>query len=105
MQKRVFQKSQNAQPRKKINISDDPKFVTFIQNRLDVVRAYCINIAFYLRLRAKAVPDLNDHPVIGRLAQLKVFGILVCFYPIFFENFWHHLKAEIQGYILIPFFY
>merc|ERR1712048_893107 len=50
---------------------DDPKFVTFIQNRLDVVRAYCINIAFYLRLRAKAVPDLNDHPVIGRLAQLK----------------------------------
>ena len=36
-----------------------------------MVRAYCVNIAFYLRLRAKAVPSLNDHPVIGRLAQLK----------------------------------
>ena len=52
-------------------VSDDPKFVKFIQNRLQVVRAYCVNIAFYLRLRAKAVPSLNDHPVIGRLAQLK----------------------------------
>merc|ERR1711892_371882 len=50
---------------------DDPKFVAFIKHRLDVCRAYCVNIAFYLRLRAKATPNLNDHPVMGRLAQLR----------------------------------
>ena len=35
------------------------------------MRAYCANIVFYIRLRAKASPALADHPVHDRLAQLK----------------------------------
>ena len=51
--------------------SDDPRFVAYINRRLEVVQAYCANILFYIRLRAKASQALQDHPVIGRLAQFK----------------------------------
>ena len=50
---------------------DDPRFVAYINRRLEVVQAYCANILFYIRLRAKASQALQDHPVIGRLAQFK----------------------------------
>jgi len=59
-------------PLKKIlGEKDDPRFVAYINRRLEVVQAYCANILFYIRLRAKASQALQDHPVIGRLAQFK----------------------------------
>ena len=45
--------------------------MAYINRRLEVVQAYCANILFYIRLRAKASQALQDHPVIGRLAQFK----------------------------------
>lgn len=56
----------------KAHLNDaDERFKTYVVNRTRTIRTYLINIAFYLRLRAKANPNLEEHPVVDRLTKLR----------------------------------
>lgn len=44
--------------------------VAFIKTKYQIVLNYCINISFYLMLKAKRLP-VSSHPVIKRLAQYR----------------------------------
>ena len=44
--------------------------VSFIKTKYHLLLNYCINISFYLMLKAKRLP-VNSHPVIKRLAQYR----------------------------------
>ncbi|XP_053994286.1 something about silencing protein 10 [Hylaeus volcanicus] len=44
--------------------------ITFVKTKYHVLLNYCINILFYLMLKAKRLP-VNSHPVIKRLAQYR----------------------------------
>jgi len=49
----------------------DARFKKYVENRTRTIQAYLINIAFYLRLKAKATLNLEEHPVVDRLARLR----------------------------------
>ncbi|CAG5102183.1 Oidioi.mRNA.OKI2018_I69.chr1.g181.t1.cds [Oikopleura dioica] len=49
----------------------DEAFSDYLVKRIKLIRCYLLNISFYLRLRAKATPNLDQHPVVERLAQLR----------------------------------
>ena len=49
----------------------DERLQKYVRNRTQVIRSYLLNIAFYLRLRAKASPTLESHPVVDRLTRLR----------------------------------
>lgn len=44
--------------------------VSFIKTKYHLLLNYCINISFYLMLKAKRLP-VNSHPIIKRLAQYR----------------------------------
>lgn len=44
--------------------------VTFVKTKYDLVLNYCVNISFYLMLKAKGLPA-QSHPVIKRLEQYR----------------------------------
>ncbi|XP_031827034.1 UTP3 small subunit processome component Sas10 [Nomia melanderi] len=52
----------------KSNILNNCPAVSFVKTKYDVLLNYCINISFYLMLKAKRLP-VTSHPVIKRLAQ------------------------------------
>ncbi|XP_076277557.1 UTP3 small subunit processome component Sas10 [Lasioglossum baleicum] len=52
----------------KLNSFSNTQAVSFVKTKYDVLLNYCINISFYLMLKAKRLP-INSHPVIKRLAQ------------------------------------
>ncbi|KAK2586890.1 hypothetical protein KPH14_009827 [Odynerus spinipes] len=54
----------------KKGICPDCPAVAFIKTKYQIVLNYCINISFYLMLKAKRLP-VNSHPVIKRLAQYR----------------------------------
>lgn len=58
-------------PLAKILDKADEAFQRYTTNRLRLVRCYLLNITFFLRLRSKATPNLDQHPVVERLAQLR----------------------------------
>nr|XP_033338925.1 something about silencing protein 10 isoform X2 [Megalopta genalis] len=51
-----------------INAISGCSAVSFVKTKYDILLNYCINISFYLMLKAKRLP-VNSHPVIKRLAQ------------------------------------
>lgn len=58
-----------------IKLVDEGKYpdcagITFIKTKYQLTLNYCINISFYLMLKAKRLP-VNSHPVIKRLAQYR----------------------------------
>lgn len=54
----------------KKGVCPDCPAVAFIKTKYQIVLNYCINISFYLMLKAKRLP-VNSHPVIKRLAQYR----------------------------------
>lgn len=44
--------------------------VSFVKTKYHLLLNYCINISFYLMLKAKRLP-VNSHPIIKRLAQYR----------------------------------
>lgn len=54
----------------KKNIIPSCSSVSFIKTKYHLLLNYCINICFYLMLKAKRLP-INSHPVIKRLAQYR----------------------------------
>ncbi|XP_015174950.1 PREDICTED: something about silencing protein 10 [Polistes dominula] len=42
----------------------------FVKSKYQIILNYCVNISFYLMLKAKRLP-INSHPVIKRLAQYR----------------------------------
>ncbi|XP_076642364.1 UTP3 small subunit processome component Sas10 isoform X2 [Halictus rubicundus] len=52
----------------KVNSFPSCLAVSFVKTKYDVLLNYCINISFYLMLKAKRLP-VSSHPVIKRLAQ------------------------------------
>lgn len=44
--------------------------LNFVKTRYQIILNYCVNISFYLMLKAKRLP-INSHPVIKRLAQYR----------------------------------
>ncbi|XP_078050103.1 UTP3 small subunit processome component Sas10 isoform X2 [Augochlora pura] len=51
-----------------INAFSNCSAVSFVKTKYDILLNYCINVSFYLMLKAKRLP-VNSHPVIKRLAQ------------------------------------
>lgn len=54
----------------KENVIPNCPAVTFAKTKYHLLLNYCINISFYLMLKAKRLP-VNSHPVIKRLAQYR----------------------------------
>ncbi|XP_043677498.1 something about silencing protein 10 [Vespula pensylvanica] len=54
----------------KKGICPDCPAVAFIKTKYQIVLNYCVNISFYLMLKAKRLP-VSSHPVIKRLAQYR----------------------------------
>lgn len=54
----------------KKGVCPDCPAVAFVKTKYQIVLNYCINISFYLMLKAKRLP-VNSHPVIKRLAQYR----------------------------------
>jgi len=58
-------------PLQKFMDKADAAFSEYVGKRVKLIRCYLLNISFYLRLRAKASPNLDQHPVVERLAQIR----------------------------------
>ncbi|XP_047361796.1 something about silencing protein 10 [Vespa velutina] len=54
----------------KQGICPDCPAVAFVKTKYQIVLNYCVNISFYLMLKAKRLP-VSSHPVIKRLAQYR----------------------------------
>ncbi|XP_043504330.1 something about silencing protein 10 [Polistes fuscatus] len=54
----------------KKGICPDCPALDFVKTRYQIILNYCVNISFYLMLKAKRLP-INSHPVIKRLAQYR----------------------------------
>lgn len=54
----------------KKGICPDCPAVAFVKTKYQIVLNYCVNISFYLMLKAKRLP-VSSHPVIKRLAQYR----------------------------------
>ncbi|KAI4502846.1 hypothetical protein M0802_001890 [Mischocyttarus mexicanus] len=54
----------------KKGICPDCPAVEFVKTKYQIVLNYCVNISFYLMLKAKRLP-VSSHPVIKRLAQYR----------------------------------
>jgi len=51
---------------------EDERLRKYVVQRRETIRAYLLNIAFYLRLKAKMVPNVDEHPVIDRIGKLRM---------------------------------
>ncbi|KAK9294244.1 hypothetical protein QLX08_011071 [Tetragonisca angustula] len=71
--------------------------VSFIKTKYHLLLNYCINISFYLMLKAKRLP-VNSHPIIKRLAQYRqLLNQLESAQGNLMQEIQEILRAEIEG--------